>query len=274
MGLAELHARLAELPGVSVRAAEPMSAHTPLRAGGPAALWALAEDPDALRAALTAARAEKVRWRVHWPMEDCIVRDAGFNGLIVRPGVGFEGAGRRAPGRVWIGPAAPWAALTPLTRLTLTRWPGTVGGLFAAGQQDRLRGLGLTLRWIKGRREVEHRVEPGEAPPALKPSEILTAVEIDEEMPRRRRLRPPPGPGQLFSEPGEGDVGELLLRANVCGARLRDWQFTLAQPGAIVHTGRGSTRDAMLLARGVVERVQRARGVELSLRIPVFGERS
>lgn len=274
MPLAELQEQLRAIPGVGVRAQEPMARHTPLRVGGPATLWAQVEDVEALQAVLKAARAEKVRWRLHWPLEDCLVRDAGFDGLIIRPGAGFEGAGRRTAGRVWLRAATPWAALTPLTLLTLTRWPGTVGGLFATGQQERLLGLGMTLRYLKGGREVEHRIEPEEAPPALKPTEILTELELDEEMPRRRRLRPPLGPGHIFAEPRGVDVGELLLRANVCGARLRDWQFTSALPGAIVHTGSGECRDAMLLARGVGERVQRARGIELGLRIPVFGERS
>ena len=274
MSLAELLPQLAQLPGVGVRAQEPLARHTPLRVGGPAALWILVEDAEALQAVLRVARAEKARWRLLWPLEDCIVRDAGFDGLVIRPGAGFEGAGRRTPGRVWIRPATPWAALTPLTLLTLTRWPGTVGGLFATQQQDRLAGLGMTLRILKGGREQELRVEPDQDPPALKPTEILTELELDEEMPKRRRLRPPPSPGHIFEEPKGTDVGELLLRANVCGSRLRDWQFTLSLPGAIVHTGSGGERDAMLLARGVVERVQRARGIELKLRIPVFGERT
>ncbi|MFT4977971.1 MAG: UDP-N-acetylmuramate dehydrogenase [Myxococcota bacterium] len=274
MPLEELHAALAQTSGVSVRAGELLSGHTPLRVGGPADLWAEVEDAEALNEVLRLARKSKVSWRVHWPLEDCLVRDAGFRGLIIRPGVGFEGAGRRGEGRVWLGAASPWAALTPLTLLTLTRWPGTVGGLFAAGEQDRLKGLGLTLRWQKGRRGIVHQVAPGEDVPSLKPTEILTELELDEEMPKRRRLKPPPGPGRIFSTPKSTDAGELLLRAGVCGARLRDWRLTPAEPGTVVHTGTGSCRDIMLLVRGVTERVQRARGVKLSLRIPVFGERT
>ena len=90
--------RLAATPGVSARSGEPLSAHTPLRVGGPAAVWAVVQDVDALRNTLTAARAEKVRWRVLWPMEDLIFRDAGFNGLIIRPGRGFEGVRRLESG--------------------------------------------------------------------------------------------------------------------------------------------------------------------------------
>lgn len=269
----ELTAALAQLPGVIVRTDEPMAAHTPLRVGGPTGAFVVVEDPQAMQAVLKLARQHKIRWRLHWPLEDCIVRDAGFKGLIIRPGHGYEGAGRRGPGRVWIGAASPWAALTPLTLLTLTRWPGTVGGLFALGEQDRLKGLGMTLRWQKGRRNIEHVVAPGEDVPALKPTEILTELELDEEMPKRRRLKPPPGPGRIFSGPKDTDAGELLLRAGVCGARLRDWRLTTAEPGTVIHTGTGNCKDMMLLVRGVTERVQRARGVKISLRVPVIGER-
>lgn len=274
MGTPELQSALEELPGAIVRAQEPMASHTPLRVGGPARLWTVAEDPQAMQEILRLARQHKVRWRLYWPMEDCLFRDAGFNGLIIRPGQGYEGAGRRAGGRVWLGAASTWSALTPLTRLTISQWPGTVGGLFAAREQDRLKGLGMTLRWLKGRRHVEQRIEPGEPVPTLKPTEVLTELELDEEMPRRKRLQPPPGPGRLFSTPRSADAGEQLLRAGVCGARLRDWRLTPAEPGTVVHTGTGNCQDIMLLVRGVTERVQRARGVKLSIRIPVIGERT
>ncbi|MEL6344895.1 MAG: hypothetical protein AAFV53_17390 [Myxococcota bacterium] len=278
MPVEELFSQLLEMPGVLARRNEPMARHTPLRVGGRAAIWAVVEDLPAVQGVLKATRAEKVRWRVHWPMEDCIVRESGYQGLILRPGRGFEGAGRRDSGRVWLRAASPWSALTPLTRLTLTRWPGTLGGLFAAGEQSRLKGVGLTMRWLKGRREIERRVDPGEEIPSLKPSEILIEVELDEELPRRVRLRPPPGPGRLFAEPKGGDVGELLLRAGVCGARLRGWQFSDVEPGTVVHLQRDEngqdSKDVLLLARGVAERVKRARGVSLDMRIPIFGVRS
>jgi len=270
----ELVDALRQVPGAIVRCGEPMAAHTPLRVGGPAAVWVVADDPHVMQEVLRVARAHKTRWRLHWPMEDCIVRDKGISGLVIRPGRGYEGAGRREPGKVWIKAATPWAALTPLTLLTISRWPGTVGGLFAAGEQDRLEGLGMTLRWVKGRRHQEKHIAPGETVPALKPSEILTELELEEEMPKRRRLKPPPGPGRIFKNAKTSDAGELLLRAGVCGARLRDWRLTPAEPGTVIHTGTGNCRDILLLVKGVTERVQRARGVKLDLRIPVIGDRT
>jgi UDP-N-acetylmuramate dehydrogenase len=265
--------QLAAIPGVSTRAGEPLSAHTPLRVGGPAQIWAIVADPEALKETLSAARAEKIRWRVLWPLEDLIFRDAGYNGLIIRPGRGFEGVSRLESGAL-IGAGTPWAALSGLVELPITRWSGTVGGLFSQGEQGRLTGLGLTLSYLKGRRLVEVRSEPGEAPPALKPSEIPISLRNDPTHPGRRRLRPPPRPGQLFAAPRGTSPGEQLLRTGLTGTRLRDWRLSETEPGSVVQIGHGTCRDVELLARGVVERVQRARGVELSLRIPVIGARS
>lgn len=270
----ELHQALIDLPGVHVRVQEPMAAHTPLRVGGPVWLWAIVSDYTALYAVQRQAKRHKVRWRLNWPMERCIVRDAGFHGVIIRPGRDFEGAGRRQPGRVWLGAASPWAALTPVTRLTLSSWPGTPGGLFAAGDQDCLRGLGLTMRWMRGQKQHEHRIEPGDEIPALKPTEVLLDVELDEEQPTRRRLKPPPSPGHIFEASGRTDPGELILRAGVCGSRLRDWRMTPEEPGTIVNTGSGNCHDLLMLVRGISERVKRTRGTTLNTRIPVFGERS
>ena len=265
--------RLALIPGVAARCAEPLSAHTPLRVGGPAAVWAVVRDVKALQATLTAARAEKVRWRLLWPMEDLIFRDAGFHGLIIRPGRGFEGVSRLESGAS-IGAASPWAALSGLLELPITRWSGTVGGLFSQGEQARLAGVGLTLHYLKGRRILKTRIEPGEAIPALKPTEIPIRLEIDPKLAPRKRLQPPPRPGQLFTAPRGANPGEQLVRTGLIGTRLRDWRLSEAEPGCVVQIGSGTCRDVELLARGVAERVQRARGVELSLRIPVIGARS
>ena len=268
-----LHQELLRIDGVFPRRDESMAAHTPLRVGGPTKLWAVVEDVAALQSALTAARRHKVRWLLHWPLEDYIIRDAGFHGLIIRPGAGFERVGAR-DGALHLGAASLWSALAPITALPVARWPGSVGGLFSQGEQGRLKGLGLTLRWLKGRRIIEHRVDPGADIPALKPSEIPLDVRLDAEFSRRHRLRPPPRTGQLFTAPRGAAVADLLRRSGLCGARLRSWRLSDVEPGTVVQIGRGTCRDVELLARGVVERVQRTRGVELSFRIPVIGVRS
>ncbi|MDG1481961.1 MAG: hypothetical protein P8R54_20385 [Myxococcota bacterium] len=265
--------RLAALSGVSVRSQEPLSGHTPLRVGGPARVWAVVRDIDALKNTLTASRAEKTRWRVVWPMEDVIFRDAGYNGLIIRPGRGFEGVAALESG-ARIGAASPWAALSSLLKLPITRWSGTVGALFAQDEQARLTGLGVTLRYLKGRRIIEVRSEPGEGLPALKPSEIPISLSIDPTLTTRRRITAPPRPGQLFTAPRGTNPGEQLVQTGLTGTRLRDWRLSETEPGCVVQIGHGTCRDVELLAKGVVERVQRARGVELSLRIPVIGARS
>ncbi|MFT5686184.1 MAG: hypothetical protein ACI8RZ_007140, partial [Myxococcota bacterium] len=165
-------------------------------------------------------------------------------------------------------------ALSSVLELPITRWSGTVGALFSQGEQDRLTNLGVTLSYLKGRRIIEVRSEPGKALPALKPSEIPVSLCIDPLLTTRRRIHAPPRPGQLFAAPRGTNPGEQLVRTGLTGTRLRDWRLSETEPGCVVQIGRGTCRDVELLAKGVVDRVQRARGVELSLRIPVIGARS
>lgn len=272
-----LLAELEALPGVSVRASEPMAKHTPLRVGGPAELWATVESPEQLGAVLSAARRARVSWRIHWPMGDWLVRDGGLRGLVIRPGMGFEQISTEGD-NLWVGASTLWSglagrSLTP-TLDALARWPGSVGGLLAQGEGARLAGLVTAVRWFRGRRFEEIAVPAGEAPPEIPATAVLVAVALSPEPrminPRRRfQADPPPFAGALFTPPDGDAVGRLLGRAGLGTARLRSWQLTPA--GTVVQLGGGSCRDVLLLAQGLTERIEKERGVSLQPRLAVFG---
>ena len=90
MNIDQLRTRLQDIQGISLRTKEPIHRHTPLRVGGPAAIWAWVANEKALLLCLKAARKHKVRWRIHWPFGDWLVRDGGYKGLIIRLTGDFE----------------------------------------------------------------------------------------------------------------------------------------------------------------------------------------
>ena len=125
----------------AVRRDQPLARHTALRIGGPADLLAVAENPAALRQAVTLAWQHGVSFRVLGAGSNVLVSDAGVRGLIVlnrARGITFQPAGGDAPGGAPSVSAESGASLSTVARQCVSRglagmeWaatiPGTVGG--------------------------------------------------------------------------------------------------------------------------------------------------
>jgi len=220
MALDELHRQLEARPGVHVRAAEPMSRHTPLRVGGHVGLWIVVDSLVDLKDTLRATRKHKIPWRIHWPFQDWLVRDAGFSGAIIRMGREFETV-TVSDQTIRIGAASPWSALGHITTIPIGRWPGTPGGLFGQGEQHRLKGLSMTLRWLRGRQIIDQTVNAESPPPALKRTEVLLDMTLTKRMRRFVRLKSPSRTGQLFSAPKGMQAAQVLSDSGLCGTRLK-----------------------------------------------------
>jgi UDP-N-acetylmuramate dehydrogenase len=270
---AELSRRLSELPGVLTRTREPMSAHLPLRSGGPVLAWVEVPDAEALRRVTAVARALKVPWKVHWPLEDWLMRDGGWRGVVIRPGAGFEGL-TRIEGALRLGAACPWAALDPLGEAwaEMASWPGVVGATLSLKGERRPPLLLRRIRWSTGRGVEEREMEEGEPLPDLPDSVVPIEVEL-LGLGRARRNRRPPATSALFADEGDDQLAALTVaRAGLSGARLRSWKMSEVLPNALVHLGGGATRDALLLARAAQDRALRGRGSTLDIRMAVLGQ--
>lgn len=277
---AVLH-ELGAIEGLRVRPGEPMARHTPLRVGGPAEVWAVADDLAALRRSRRVARAHKLKWRLHWPFQDWVVRDGRLPGVTVRPGRGFEGIERLAPDRLRVHSATPWAALAGLGGGwwdELARWPGTPGGLFTSGQHARLTGMCRGVRWFKGRGISELPVEEHSTPPEATRTALVLSVDVGPGLLLYDGVDGPlpPRAGTLFADPEVAgrrrSAGSLLVENDIPGARLRDWRLSMDDPGLVVNLGQGTARDLALLAQGVSARLEKSRGIKLETRIPLRGQ--
>ena len=80
----ETHARLAEIPNLTVSADTPLSRYTRFGIGGPADLYAETGNAEAFIAALAAARASGFDTMVIGGGTNLIVSDRGFRGIVLR----------------------------------------------------------------------------------------------------------------------------------------------------------------------------------------------
>lgn len=118
------------VPGVLEH--EPMAKHTNFRVGGPARLYVVAVDADALIRAVQAAEDAKIPWYVFGGGSNLLVADEGFEGLVIQSGLRDLQVDQNrvtAGSGVITGLAARKAADAGLTGF---EWaigvPGTIGG--------------------------------------------------------------------------------------------------------------------------------------------------
>ena len=270
----DLDSRLRAVPGLMVRTEEPMERHTALRVGGPAEVWAEAADEDALNQLLRELRDAQLKWRVHWPFGDWLVRDGGIRGAVVRLGHGFERIALSEDTLV-MGSAALWSAIPRELQGglwdALRKWPGSVGDLFEQGDPAQLNGLctAVTVQRLQGSTTLEWPTDG--PPPRIGESSIITSITMRRAAAARSWLVRPRDAGQLFEEVDDSSVGKELLRSGVLGTRLRRWRLSATAPGTVVHLGGGTFSDLQMLIKGIRVRVEKSRGVTLQTQIPVIG---
>lgn len=80
----ETHARLAEIPNLTISEGAPLSRYTRFGIGGPADLYAETGSVEAFIAALAVARASGIETMVIGGGTNLIVSDAGFRGIVLR----------------------------------------------------------------------------------------------------------------------------------------------------------------------------------------------
>jgi UDP-N-acetylmuramate dehydrogenase len=255
------------------RAEEPLAKHTPLRIGGPVPVWVEASDIDALKQFVRAAREAGVKWRIHWPFSDWLVRDGGLRGAILRLGEGFETI-TTTDEHVTMGASALWSALPKQIKGGLwdamRTWPGTVGGLFEHGDPSQISRLCVGLSVCRSGR-VMALDWPEDGPPKLSDATILLSLTLRRATASRRWLTGPKPPGVLFADEANTAIGKELERAGVLGTRLRSWRMSTEEPGRVVQLGGGSFNDLQMLIKSIRMRVEKSRGITLQPRIPVLG---
>jgi len=282
-----------------VLADEPMSRHTTFRVGGPAALYVAVSDTAELAGVIRACRAAGVKYYVIGNGSNLLVRDEGYDGVIIEIGK-HMGMCTRNPGTDTIT-ARAGASLAMVAALArdegLTGFefasgiPGTIGGacIMNAGAYDgemkmvlesvklmdedgtvieeKADRLGLSYRYSN---IPERNLIVVEATIALTPGDRETISARMKELNARRMEKQPleyPSAGSTFKRPEGYFAGKLIQDAGMRGYTVGGAQVSEKHAGFVINKGGATAADIWSLTCDVREAVLKTSGVILEREI-------
>lgn len=304
----ELAKALAELEPGELRVREPMADHTTMRVGGPADVFVIPEDRQALSRVVRRLRDRKIPWLAVGNGSNLLVRDGGLAGVVLSlKKLDEVDILDLETGRVY---AEAGVHMTKLIRVGLEHgfdqvWflsgiPGTVGGAVRMNAGTRygeiqqvieavtvmtpsgelkevaradLRFSYRTLELAKDRLVVGATLRLGRGD-----AEELRAKHR-EVMGYRTSTQPLalPSVGSVFRNPPSPDperplaAGRLIEECGLKGVRVRGAQISEKHANWIVNVGDARCEDVLTLIRLIKEKVKQERGVNLELEAKVVG---
>ena len=294
--LAELAARL----GPAATRDLPLGGRTTYRVGGPAALGVEPVDEAALLGVARALTGLEVPVLVVGNGSNMLVADAGFDGLAVVLGEGFEalvieGNDVRAGGALALPTLARRTAAAGLSGL---EWavgvPGTVGGavrMNAGGHGSdtaatlvAYRVVDLTTATVADLPAADlaatyrhTSVSPTdvvvEATHRLHPGDPVTGRAAIDEIVRWRRAHQPGGSnaGSVFTNPPGDSAGRLIDACGLKGLRIGSAEVSPKHANFIQADRGGSAADVRRVMDHVRAEVAAATGVELTTEVRMIG---
>ncbi len=292
--ITELTGELREkLPGLEIKAGEPMAAHTSFRIGGPSALMLLPASAEELTEALRLLHARGVRPLLLGAGTNVLAPDEGLPGVTVLTR-GVSAIEQTGPDTVTaccgalLSRLAVFAQERGLAGLEFAHGiPGTVGGgVFMnagayggeirqvavrttvilpdgtlkdyAGEEQGFRYRGSTFQAAKGTvLRTEFRLTPGD------PAEIRARM---QDLAQRRRSKQPlelPSAGSAFKRPEGHYAGALIEAAGLKGFRIGGAAVSEKHAGFVVNLGGATAADVRALLAAVQQRVFEQSGVML-----------
>ena len=269
-----LSAKLSQIPGLEVRAHEPMAHHTTFRVGGPAALMALPKRLEELSAVLRAAAEAGIVPFFLGKGSNLLVADEGVDRFLIKLAGG----------------------LTRLERDGETGlYPGTVGGgvFMNAGAYDG--EMAQVIDWVDCLDETgaAHRLGKDELKLGYRTSVFsqlpwsivgahLTLTTGDEtairekmaDLAQRRRSKQPleyPSAGSTFKRPVGHFAGGLIEQCGLKGTKVGGAQVSEKHAGFVINAGGATCRDILALIRLVRATVLEQTGVTLEPEVRLLG---
>lgn len=298
----QLKTHLAQVEGLEVRCAEPMSRHTTFRIGGPADVMVLPRSAQQAAQALRAAHTAQVPVTIIGNGSDLLVRDGGIRGMVLK--LGEHMAQQQAEGNLLtfgagltLARAAAFAAAHHLTGMEFAHGiPGSVGGavFMNAGAYDgEMRQIvrrtwyldeALELQVLEGEaHEFAYRNSVFQHHPwiiiatqvELQPGDPAAIAEKMEQLMARRREKQPlewPSAGSTFKRPAGYFAGKLVQDAGLRGYRVGGAMVSEKHCGFVVSDGTATCADVLGVIRHVQQTVQEKFGVSLECEIRIIGE--
>ena len=293
--------------GLGVERDEPLGPLSTYRVGGPAAVFVRLDDPaDLVTAAEVLARhtgtGGPVPVLVVGNGSNLLVADAGFDGVALQLGEGFEAVEIREPGAEVV--AGGRASLPVVARrsaaagLTGFEWavgvPGSIGGAVRMNAGGHGSDMAASLRWVRvvdvangedvtvpvSELDLSYRRS------ALRPTQVVVeaclglrhgdrvAAEAEiGEIVRWRREHQPGGAnaGSVFTNPEGDSAGRLIDAAGCKGLRIGSAEVSTKHANFIQADPGGRADDVIALMREVRRRVSERFGVDLHRETVVVG---
>jgi UDP-N-acetylmuramate dehydrogenase len=299
---------LAEVLGARAVRRQPLGPLTTYGVGGPAALLIEVDGPDDLDAVRAALAGRDVPVSVIGRGSNLLVADAGFDGVVVRLGQGFNSVQLPEPGvddpppfELRAGGATPlpvlarqaadagWAGLTWAVGV-----PGSVGGgvrMNAGGHGSDMAGCLLRYRWVDllgdgGGTDEVTRLQYGYRSSSLAPAQVVveaafavTRGEVAHEQAevagivRWRRAHQPGGAnaGSVFTNPPGDSAGRVIEEAGLKGFRLGTAHVSEKHANFIQADKGGRADDVKALMEHVGATVLARAGVALTPEVRLLG---
>ena len=306
----ELLCVLAEAAGEdNVLLAEPMSAHTTFKIGGPADALVTPRTTEALVRVLDTCAMGDVPVTVVGNGSDLLVGDRGIRGVVVLlrdnlSGIEVDAGSWRVKAEAGallrdVALAAADAGLTGMEPL----WgiPATVGGacFMNAGAYDGTTGEVLEsieayVPSRSGGRGSVHTFDVRDLDMGYRKSRVneaglivlratfklapgnesLIRADMDDYRRRREEKQPLelPSAGSTFKRPEGHFAGKLIMDAGLRGARVGGAQVSEKHCGFVVNAGGATARDVLALIERVQDVVRERFGVELEPEVRMVGE--
>lgn len=292
----------AVLPGLELRANEPMYKHTTFRVGGPVTLMALPRSVDELAAVLDLAKKAGIEPFFLGRGSNLLVADRGAEAFLIKLAGGLDRVELLGENSLYVGAgvtlaqAAVFALEKALTGLEFAHGiPGTLGGgvFMNAGAYDG--ELSQVIDWADcldetGRRfrlerkdmELGYRTSIFSRKPwavtgaklDLTPGVPVAIRAKMDDLAQRRRSKQPldlPSAGSTFKRPPGHFAGALIQEAGLKGARIGGAMVSEKHAGFVVNTGGATCDDILSLIRLVRDTVLEKTGVLLEPEVRMLG---
>ena len=290
------------IPGVCIEENVPMAQYTSFRAGGKARMMVIPADAEQLSAVLGVLSGSGVQYMVLGNGTNILVKDSGYNGVIVKIGSGFDyvrqegcrlvcGSGTR------MSVAAKAALEGGLSGFEFASGiPGFTGGAvfmnagaYGGEMKDILRRAKIVSK--DGSREfymTADELEMGYRHTKLHDTgDIVTEVEfiLEEgnrtqikakmsELMEKRNSRQPvnfPSAGSFFKRPEGYFAGKLIQDAGLKGLSVGGAQVSELHSGFIINRGGATATDILQLMEMIQARVFDEFGVRLETEVRIIG---
>ncbi len=280
--------------------AEPLRRYTSMGVGGPAQALVFPSDTDDLTRLLQFAREQAVPFFILGAGSNLLVRDGGFNGLVINLCLGFKQISHRsrllcAQAGVLISKLLAYAQTNQLAGMEfLAGVPGTVGGAVvmnagAAGKEigELVRSVSLLRPEGNQLRLQREQIEFGYRTTSLASQGIVLEAEfelleaasetienkVQQVLAQRKQTQPPdPSAGSIFKNPPGDYAGRLIEGVGLKGFSLGNAQVSERHANFILNKGGASAQDIESLIQLIQKKVLAQKGIRLEPEVKIVGQ--